>query len=247
MNTKKISIIVKVILGLAAISTYVFIPQKGVFGLDNNQDTQNTDMGDTQNYYDKLASNCKTKASENCCLASVKAMKACNCTLVPEEGCPAGYQPEAIRCKDSYRWCQPVTDLTTQAPAESIWKVFHDSRHTFQFEYPLEWKVENRRGAIRGLILKDEAGKEIISVDTGVNLAIIGISYCGAYPQDERCEVLKTINGSSVTIDWDVSGKANAMFSSQDGAYGVSFTLHKINSDTKIFFRKILSTFQFVK
>jgi len=87
----------------------------------------------------------------------------------------------------------------------------------------------------------------IMDVEGGIHVALIGISYCGEYPQDKRCESLKTESGGYVTIDWDVSGKANAMFSSQDGTYGVSFTLHKVNSDTKDIFKKVLSTFKFLK
>jgi hypothetical protein len=86
----------------------------------------------------------------------------------------------------------------------------------------------------------------IMDIATGIDLSLMGVSYCGAYPQDERCETLKTESGISVTIDWGVSGKANAMFS-LDGTYGVSFTLHQINPDTKIVFKKVLSTVKFVR
>ncbi|MEX2014208.1 MAG: hypothetical protein WD896_02530 [Parcubacteria group bacterium] len=138
-----------------------------------------------------------------------------------------------------------LTETTTQN-INSEWKVFQDSRYAFQFNYPAGWSVGNQQGTSRVLMFKDEKNSEIITVDTGVNPAVIGVSYCGTYPQDKRCEILKTNSGGYVIIDWNVSGTANAMFSSQDGTYGVSLTLHKINSDTKIIFKKVLLTFKFL-
>lgn len=127
------------------------------------------------------------------------------------------------------------------------WKIFQDSRYSFRFEYPAKWSIENQQGTTRVLILKNEERSETVTIDTEVNLAVIGISYCGVYPQNNRCELLKTNDGSTVTIDWGVDGEANAMFNSPNGTYGVSFKLHKINSDTKSIFRKIISTFKFLK
>lgn len=209
--------------------------------------SQINEVVSAQKYYDKLANECKTKQSESCCLASVESMRAGNYTLMPQEGCHASYHPNMMLCIDSYRWCQPAIDSIAQSQTENAWKVFQDSRYTFQFEHPSKWSIKNQQGTSRFLILKDETNMEIITVDTGINLATIGISYCGAYPQDKRCEILKTENGNFVTIDWNASGKANAMFSSQDSTYGVSFVLHKANSDTESIFKKVLSTFKFVK
>ena len=139
---------------------------------------------------------------------------------------------------------------STQTKTGSEWKVFKNGRFNFQFSYPAEWNVldqiDNAHGVDFWLAEKNMVTR-IMDVNSGINLAVIGIFYCGAYPQDKRCESLKTESGGYVTIDWDVSGTANAMFGSQDGSYGVSFTLHKVNSETKNIFRKILSTFKFVK
>jgi hypothetical protein len=80
------------------------------------QQTINTN--NTQNYYDNLASECKSKESESCCLASVETMKAGNYSLTPQEGCPAGYQLNKMRCIDSLQWCQPV-EKSTNAQTQS--------------------------------------------------------------------------------------------------------------------------------
>ena len=143
----------------------------------------------------------------------------------------------------------PADTSSTQTNTGNGWKVFKNSRFTFQFSYPAEWsmldQVDNAYGIDFWSAEKNPATR-IMDFNSGINLSVVGISYCGAYPQDKRCESLKTESGGYVTIDWDVSGTANAMFSSQDGTYGVSFTLHKVNSETKNIFRKILSTFKFV-
>ena len=117
MNTKNL-IIAVVILAIASLGVYVFVMQKNNTNLNNTQNIQNGNTGNTQNYYDKLANECKSKQSESCCLASVEAMKQGGYTLAPAEGCPAGYQPNMMRCIDSFRWCQPeeksATNVQTQ-------------------------------------------------------------------------------------------------------------------------------------
>lgn len=112
MNTKKF-IITIIILGLITVGIYFFVTPKNNSGLGNNQNTATADG--TQNYYDKLAGDCKSKQSESCCLASAEAMKQGGYTLAPQDGCPAGYQPNMMRCIDSYRWCQP----TEETPADN--------------------------------------------------------------------------------------------------------------------------------
>lgn len=115
MSLKKISVIAIFILELMTMSIYVFAEQ------DNSDDgnNQNTETADAQNYYDKLTSECKNKGSENCCLASVQAMKAGNYTIVPEQGCPAGYQPNMMRCEDSYTWCELIENTSEETTAQS--------------------------------------------------------------------------------------------------------------------------------
>lgn len=94
MNTRKVLIIIIITLAIVTLGAYVFI--------------KNSSVGGTQNYYDKLANECRGKQSKNCCLASVRAMKAGNYTLAPQNNCPADYQLNMLKCIDSFRWCQPV-------------------------------------------------------------------------------------------------------------------------------------------
>lgn len=95
---------------LAVTAPTKFIPAEDVlsslgFGGGNGEATS------TQNYYDNLANECSTKESESCCRASVETMKAGNYTLTIQEGCPANYQSNKMRCSDSYAWCQPMSAL----------------------------------------------------------------------------------------------------------------------------------------
>ena len=111
---RKIILIIGVIIVVLVLG-YFFLWMKSGF-IDYRPQTN--EVASTQNYYGKLTNECKTKESESCCLASVEAMKAGNYTLAPQEGCPAGYQPNMMRCVDSYRWCQPMSVSPTGSPAE---------------------------------------------------------------------------------------------------------------------------------
>ena len=140
---------------------------------------------------------------------------------------------------------QPITVAPAQNSPANEWQTFQDSRYIFQFEYPAKWSTEDRQGAVDPLILRNEQESEIIAI-SGINFTIIGISYCGAYPQDSRCEVLKA-EGGDVFIDWNVDREAYAMLSAPNGTSGVGVTLHKINPETKTAFLRILSTFKLLK
>jgi len=131
---------------------------------------------------------------------------------------------------------------TNESPPGNGWKVFRDSRYGFQFAYPAGWSVGSYHDR-NIILLKDERNYEIITINSRINLALIGVSYCGAYPEDKRCEVLKT-DGGCLTIDWGIDGEASAIIGYQDGIYGAGFTLYKITSEMKEIFRKILLSFK---
>ena len=115
MNLKKIPVVAILVLELITISIHAFAEQDNSASGDN----QNTETAATQDYYDKLARSVKHSWSKNCCLASVKAMKAGNYTLVPEEGCPAGYQPNMLKCKESYTWCEPIENTSQETAGQN--------------------------------------------------------------------------------------------------------------------------------
>ncbi len=59
-------------------------------------------------YYKNLTKECELKGSYNCCMTSVKIMEGGGYKLMPETGCPKGYQGNGLECIDSYGWCEPI-------------------------------------------------------------------------------------------------------------------------------------------
>jgi hypothetical protein len=74
-----------------------------LIGCDNSDPIQTTKYA---NYYNNLREICKSKSSQNCCLASVNAMKRTNAKIAPTEGCDIGYRRELLICIDSFVWCE---------------------------------------------------------------------------------------------------------------------------------------------
>lgn len=129
---------------------------------------------------------------------------------------------------------------TEEPDPTSDWKIFRDDRFLFEFKYPPNWSsnVLLSGSKVGPLEIKNEKEELIISVNS-FDPSVVGISYCEATPEDERCESLATENGMVITIDWDINGKANAIFD------GTIVTLEKVTRDTKQVFRQILSTLRF--
>jgi len=121
------------------------------------------------------------------------------------------------------------------------WKTYRSEKNTFELKYPKEWSIKE---AVTDVInIYNETNALIVSFDS-VNFTIMGISYCGANPQDKpRCETLE-VNGIPIGIDWGINGTANAMISISNEV-GLSLTLHQVNPQTKLLFRQILSTYKF--
>ncbi len=66
--------------------------------------------------YKVLAEDCNKVGSVGCCKASVRRMEKGKYLLdtgksFKETTCPGGYEPDMMRCIDSYRWCVPVNAL----------------------------------------------------------------------------------------------------------------------------------------
>lgn len=73
--------------------------------------------------YKALAEQCKKASSVNCCMASVHAMEEGKYQLdtgksTQETACPSGYQPDMMKCIDSYRWCVPVKPMAAEEPMD---------------------------------------------------------------------------------------------------------------------------------
>ncbi|MEK6984620.1 MAG: hypothetical protein AABX33_08655 [Nanoarchaeota archaeon] len=103
---------------------------------------QINELSDSQDYYEELADGCINKESESCCFASVEAMKAGNYMVVPQEGCPVGYQANSMRCIDSYRWCQSTKKISQATNNISSWKTYVNTKYDYQIKYPADWALE---------------------------------------------------------------------------------------------------------
>lgn len=57
--------------------------------------------------YRDLGYACHDKLSFSCCISSVRAMAESRATLQNEGKCPDNTSPNALRCLDSYAWCEP--------------------------------------------------------------------------------------------------------------------------------------------
>lgn len=96
---KKIIIILSVIIGLIIIL---------VVGSIYFQSTQKQDISELPDYYKNLTKECESKGSYNCCMSSVNNMADGNYKLASETGCPEEYQPNMLKCIDSFKWCEPI-------------------------------------------------------------------------------------------------------------------------------------------
>jgi hypothetical protein len=100
---KKIIIILSVIIGLIIVLAV---------GIIYFQPTQKQNISELSDYYKNLAKECESKSSYNCCMSSVNNMADGNYQLAPENGCPNGYQGNMLKCIDSFKWCEPVKEIS---------------------------------------------------------------------------------------------------------------------------------------
>ena len=102
---KKVSIIVLIIIAIITIIvSFNYFPQKKTTTVPPI-DTQSIEYSET---YNKLAIQCDSKDSKNCCLSSVDTIVKGNFILEPTSGCPTGTQRNMMKCKDTLIWCEPI-------------------------------------------------------------------------------------------------------------------------------------------
>ena len=126
----------------------------------------------------------------------------------------------------------PIPIPTPTIDETANWKTYNAAN--FSFKYPPNFKLNSKEI----IELSDENGNSFLLIFS-FNPAVVGISYCNTYPNDKaRCEQLE-VGDKTSTIDWGVDGKANAMLKN------LSITLNKTDTQAKMLFRQILSTFKF--
>lgn len=132
-----------------------------------------------------------------------------------------------------------------QTDETADWQTYRNENLGIEFKYPQDWILNESKDKIQ-----DKKDKLIISISTG-NSAVLGISYCDAYPGDKRCETVRIDNTHALMIDWgnwNSPEGGNAFASTQLNGERVLFiTFHRTNTSTKEIFNQILSTFKFIE
>lgn len=131
------------------------------------------------------------------------------------------------------------------------WKTYTNQKLGFQFQYPADWIPADPSEAPSGVAIKKcPKGQSCSVISVGLisesQLATMGITYCGAYPQDStRCQTI-----SGFLVDWgpptEAKRSAYATASHPKGGV-VTISLAPVTSETKSVFLKILSTFKFLE
>lgn len=140
--------------------------------------------------------------------------------------------------------------LTTDPTAN--WKTWKNDQLNYEFKYPLDWEVgDSEFGSPTSVIQQPQKNYYLaISYVSQSQLSVMGVTYCGAYPNDApRCELFKINEKTSAGIDWGPADSERHEVSVQIGHPEggiITFSLSPVNSETKSILYKILSTFKFL-
>ena len=172
------------------------------------------------------------------------------------------------------------SQVSIQSNEIATWKTYRDSTLKYEFLYPpnpLEpSRAEGDTSFVVGYPIKEEYRNDPLIAKSAdktfwitlgyisqSQLNVMGVTYCGAYPDDvPRCESSK-IGGVNSMIDWgitvpftritkegrevqDMQIKASVWIPHPNGGV-VTFELQPVGPESKAVFHKILSTFKFLK
>ncbi len=154
-----------------------------------------------------------------------------------------------------------IPSTSSQIPAD--WKTYTNEQYGYEFKYPEKNRYEPQRllgdtSPIFCYLLDEKATPKSIKGTACIwpgfisqeELNTMGITYCGSYPKDLRCQSLKFNNEVSFSIDWGVDvpdtnqKKASAWISYPKGGI-ITIELQPVEPKSKEIFIQILSTFKF--
>ncbi len=133
------------------------------------------------------------------------------------------------------------------------WKTHANKQLGYEFRYPATWSEPDRMmgDEVFSIYYQDHSLKNgyAASLTLGfiseAQIALMGIDFCDANPDDKRCE-RKKIGNVSAAIDWGDNDKfAFAKIPRPAGGF-VTFTLKPNTSKAKSLFIPILETFKFL-
>ncbi|KKT45500.1 MAG: hypothetical protein UW82_C0018G0015 [candidate division WWE3 bacterium GW2011_GWC2_44_9] len=152
---------------------------------------------------------------------------------------------------------KPVSPTLTPDKTVNL-KTYTDSNLNYSFQYPptsceLQRELGDTSLALCYLPKGSDGGAKhnngyVITLGfiSQSQLNVMGITYCGAYPNDSsRCESFK-IGKVIASIDWGTGAdaSASAWISHPNGGI-VTFNLQPVTSESKEILKQILSTFKF--
>lgn len=139
---------------------------------------------------------------------------------------------------------------TNQPSDKAAWETYKNIELGYEFSYPETWS-ESQTSTNTSFTIqyrdntKNNSDRYVISLGyiSEAQLATMGINFCGAYPNDSRCE-RKQIGNVSAQIDWGSDKTAFASIPRPQGGL-VTFTLEPNTTQAKSQFIPIISTFKF--
>lgn len=128
---------------------------------------------------------------------------------------------------------------------QTVWKIYQNKTLDYEIQYPPDLSIkENPESNLTEFVSN---GVTVITIGfiSQDMLNAMGISYCGAYPNDKkRCEKI-IINGKEYIILKDDNYEAIDIFKPAGGAFAIS--LKHVTDETKAIFRKMLSSVRFLE
>ena len=139
-----------------------------------------------------------------------------------------------------------------EAQKSGRWETYKNELLGYQFSYPATWSMPQTTPDAPFTIQYHDFSTQnddwytiTVGFISEVQLSTMGIDYCGAYPNDKRCET-KKIGDLVAYIDWGNSDTAFTKIPRPEGGV-ITLTLKPNSSEAKSFFVSILNTFKFIK